>query len=263
MCQVLEILPFAQETAHRAGDILMDYYGKSHQIEYKSPGDVVTEADKASERFVTQQIQEAYPDHAILGEEFGLSSANSSFCWAIDPLDGTANYAKHFPIFAVSIALLQNGEPILGLVYEPVTNRTFSAVTGHGATLNGTPISVNSNGEISPDGLFGFSSRNMKAQLPFMQHISKGRNVGSAALHLCSVAAGYMDGSLDLGTKLWDVAAGAVILQEAGGKVTHPSGNTLFALQPNDSAYAGGVVAFLATNGKIHQQCVSLIGGSS
>ena len=168
MCQVLEILPFAQDIAHRAGDILMDYYGQSHQIEYKSPGDVVTEADKASERFVTQQIQEAYPGHAILGEEFGLSSANSSYCWAIDPLDGTANYAKHFPIFAVSIALLQNGEPILGLVYEPVTNRTFSAVTGHGVTLNGTPISVNSNREISPDGLFGFSSRNMKAQLPFM-----------------------------------------------------------------------------------------------
>ena len=257
--EVIDILPFAEGLAHQAGEILMGYYGQIHQIEYKSPGDVVTEADKASEQFVTETIQAKYPKHSILGEEYGLSVANTEYCWAIDPLDGTANYAKHFPVFAVSISLLKSGNPLLGVIHDPVSNRTFTAVSGAGARLNGTLIQVNSSPSITPDGLFSFSSRNMKARLSFMQYISKGRNLGSAALHLCSVAAGYMDGSLDFGTKLWDVAAGAVILTEAGGKITHPSGKPIFPLQPDDPAYEGGIVSFLSTNGHIHQECVDLI----
>jgi len=259
MNQILEILSFAEKLACQAGQILMGHYGQIHQIEHKSPGDIVTEADKSSEQFVTETIQASYPNHAILGEEYGLSKGKSDYCWAIDPLDGTANYAKHFPVFAVSISLLESGNPVLGVIHDPISNRTFSAASGYSARLNGKLIQVNTNVKITPDGLFGFSSRTMKARLPFMQCISKGRNLGSAALHLCSVAAGYMDGSLDFGTKLWDVAAGAVILKEAGGKITHPSGKLIFPLHPEDSAYDGDVVSFLSTNGQIHRECIDLL----
>ena len=253
------ILKMVEKIAREAGRILMDYYGKIQEIEYKGIGDIVTEADKASERFITSQLESQFPHDSVLGEEFGLSDIESDNCWVTDPLDGTANYAANLPIFSVAIALLHQGTPILGVVFDPNTNRMFSAAKAEGATLNGLPIQANNREELDEIGLFGFSAEVMKSRHPFMQKSAKGRSLGSAALHICSVASGYFDGSLDLSTKLWDVAAASIILEEAGGRVTYPSGEPIFPILSDSPAYRGATVPFLATNGKIHKECLHLL----
>ena len=259
MQEAAEILKSVERIAREAGDILMDYYGKIHHIDYKGIGDIVTEADKTSEKLITERLESRFPDYAILGEEFGMSAVQSNNCWVTDPLDGTANYAARCPIFAVAIGLLHNGSPILGVVFDPNADRMFSAVKDGGATLNGGPIRVNDREKLDPIGLFGFGSPVLEMLHPFIQKCGKGRSLGSAALHICSVAAGYFDGSLDFYTKLWDIAAAAVILQEAGGRMTHPSGAPLFPLSPDSSAYQGHNVPFLATNRGIHEECLSTL----
>ena len=260
MYEPAEILKPVERIAREAGDILMDYYGEIRHIDYKGIGDIVTEADKAAEKLITERLESRFPDHAILGEEFGMSEVQSDHCWVTDPLDGTANYAAHCPIFAVAIGLLHNGTPVLGVVFDPNTDRMFSAVKSSGATLNGIPIHVNDREKLDPIGLFGFGSPVLEILHPFIQQCGKGRSLGSAALHICSVATGYFDGSFDLYTKLWDIAAAAVILQEAGGCMTQPSGGLLFPLPPDSSAYQGHNVPFLATNGKIHKECLNTLG---
>ena len=271
MHELTEILKPVEGIAREAGDILMDYYGEIRQIDYKGIGDIVTEADKASEKFITERLESRFPNYAVLGEEFGMSrkarmpdtsasAVQSDHCWVTDPLDGTANYAARCPIFAVAIGLLHNGNPVLGVLFDPNTDRMFSAVKGGGATLNGVPIQVNNREKLDPIGLFGFGSPVLEILHPFIQKCGKGRSLGSAALHICSVATGYFDGSFDLYTKLWDIAAAAVILQEAGGRMTHPSGAALFPLSSDSSAYQGHDVPFLATNGKIHEECLSTLG---
>ena len=259
MHEPAETIKSVEGIAREAGDILMDYYGKIHHIDYKGIGDIVTEADKASEKFITEQLESRFPGHAILGEEFGMSAVQSDNCWVTDPLDGTANYAARCPIFAVAIGLLHNGTPVLGLVFDPTTDRMFSAVKDGGATLNGIPIHVNDREKLDPIGLFGFGSPVLEMLHPFIQKCGKGRSLGSAALHICSVATGYFDGSLDFYTKLWDIAAAAVILQEAGGRMTHPSGVPLFPLSSESSAYQGHDVPFLATNNRIHEECLTTL----
>jgi myo-inositol-1(or 4)-monophosphatase len=266
-------LKFVEEIAREAGRVLMDYYGKIRQIRYKGVGDIVTEADKASEQLITNRLQSQFPGYTVLGEEFGLSNVQSnsaepapihrgaslSHCWVTDPLDGTANYAASFPIFAVAIALLHSGSPILGVVFDPSTERMFSGAKGGGATLNGIPLHVNEREKLDPIGLFGFSSVIIESLHPFMRQSAKGRSLGSAALHICSVASGYFDGCLDLSTKLWDIAAPTVILEEAGGVITHPSGEPLFPLPSDSPAYRGGTVPFLATNGRVHEECLRIL----
>ena len=259
MHELTEILKLVEGIAREAGDILMDYYGEIRYINYKGIGDIVTEADKASEKLITEQLESRFPDYAILGEEFGMSAVQSDNCWVTDPLDGTANYAARCPIFAVAIGLLHNGTPVLGLVFDPTTDRMFSAVKDGGATLNGIPIHVNDREKLDPIGLFGFGSPVLEMLHPFIQKCGKGRSLGSAALHICSVATGYFDGSLDFYTKLWGIAAAAVILQEAGGRMTHPSGVPLFPLSSESSAYQGHDVPFLATNGRIHEECLTTL----
>ena len=264
------ILKSVEGIAREAGAILMNYYGEIHHIDYKGVGDIVTEADKTSEKLITERLESRFPDYAILGEEFGMSrkarmpdtsasAVQSDNCWVTDPLDGTANYAARCPIFAVAIGLLHNGEPVLGVVFDPNADRMFSAVKGTGATLNGVPIHVNDREKLDPIGLFGFGSPVLEILHPFIQKCGKGRSLGSAALHICSVATGYFDGSFDLYTKLWDIAAAAVILQEAGGRITQPSGGLLFPLSSNSSAYQGHDVPFLATNRRIHEECVNTL----
>ena len=260
MQELAEILKPVEGIAREAGEILMDYYGEIRQIDYKGIGDIVTEADKTSEKLITERLESRFPDYATLGEEFGMSAVQSDSCWVTDPLDGTANYAARCPIFAVCIGLLHSGTPVLGVVFDPNTDRMFSAVKGGGATLNGVPIHVNDREKLDPIGLFGFGSPVLEILHPFIQRCGKARSLGSAALHICSVATGYFDGSFDLYTKLWDIAAAAVILQEAGGSMTHPSGAPLFPLSPDSSAYQGHNVAFLATNGRIHEECLNTLG---
>ena len=260
MQEPAEILKSVEGIAREAGDVLMGYYGEIHHIDYKGIGDIVTEADKASEKLITERLESRFPNHAILGEEFGMSAVRSDNCWVTDPLDGTANYAARCPIFAVAVGLLHNGAPVLGVVFDPNTDRMFSAAKDGGATLNGTPIRVNDREKLDPIGLFGFGSPVLEMLHPFIQKCGKGRSLGSAALHICSVATGYFDGSLDFYTKLWDIAAAAVILQEAGGRMTHPSGAPLFPLSLDSSAYQGHNVPFLSTNGRIHEECLSTLG---
>ena len=259
MHELAEILRSVEGIAREAGDILMNYYGEIHDIDYKGIGDIVTEADKTSEKFITEQLESRFPGYAILGEEFGMSAVQSNDCWVTDPLDGTANYAARCPIFAVAIGLLHNGTPVLGVVFDPYADRMFSAVKGGGTTLNGAPIRVNDREKLDPIGLFGFGSPVLEMLHPFIQKCGKGRSLGSAALHICSVASGYFDGSLDFYTKIWDIAAATVILQEAGGNITHPSGAPLFPLLSDSPAYQGHDVPFLATNGWIHEECVNTL----
>ena len=252
-----EMVKPVEKIAREAGGILMDYFGRIAQVEYKGIGDIVTEADKASEQFIKTKLESLYPHDSTLGEEFGLSDLQSDNCWVTDPLDGTANYAAGLPIFSVAIGLLHKGSPILGVVFDPITDRMFSAVKSQTAMLNGTAIHSNGRERLDAIGLFGFSSDVMKALNPFMQNLAKGRSLGSAALHICGVAAGHFDGSLDYYTKLWDVTAAAAILEAAGGCVTYPSGEAIFPLPADSPAYRGAAVPFLATNGKLHEECVN------
>ena len=250
------LLRTVEEIAREAGSVLMEHFGKIRQITYKGIGDIVTEADKASEKLITERLLSKFPDDAVFGEEYGMSSAKSDNCWVTDPLDGTTNYAASFPIFAVVIALLQKGMPMLGVVFDPNTNRMYSAAKDNGATLNGVPLHVNNREKFDAIGLFGYSSEVIASLNRFVRKPLKGRSLGSAALHICSVAAGDFDGSFDSNTKLWDIAAPTVILEEAGGVMTHPSGELCFPLPPDASAYHGESMPFLATNGKIHEECV-------
>ena len=243
--------------ARDAGGILMDYFGRIVQVEYKGIGDIVTEADKAAEQFIKTRLESLFPNDSTLGEEFGLSDLQSDNCWVTDPLDGTANYAAGLPIFSVAIGLLCKGNPVLGVVFDPSADRMFSAVKGKPATLNGVAIRANKREKLDAIGLFGFSSEVMKALNPFMQSLAKGRSLGSAALHICGVAAGHFDGSLDYTTKIWDLTAAAAILEAAGGRITRPCGEAIFPLPTDSPAYRGASVPFLATNGKLHEECVN------
>lgn len=259
MNQLVDTLKPIEKIAREAGHILMDYYGKIRQIDYKGIGDIVTEADKASETLITERLESLFPTHAILGEEFGHSGVQSDYCWITDPLDGTANYAASLPIFAVAIALLHKGTPILGVVFDPNTDRMFSATKSNGSTLNGILLRANDREKLDAIGLFGFSAGMIESLHPFLRKSTKGRSLGSAALHICSIATGYFDGSLDLFTKIWDVAAPAIILQEAGGVITHPSGVPLFPLSLDALADHGGTIPFLATNGRVHKECLEIL----
>jgi len=253
------LLRTVEDIAREAGSVLMEYFGKIRRITYKGIGDIVTEADKASEILIAERLQSEFPNHAVYGEEFGMSSAKSDNCWVTDPLDGTTNYAASFPIFAVVIALLQKGVPMLGVVFDPTADRMYSAAKNNGATLNGVPLHVNNREKLDAIGLFGYSSDVIASLNGFVQKPFKGRSLGSAALHICAVAAGDFDGSFDTNTKLWDIAAPTVILEEAGGVMTHPSGELCFPLAPDASAYRGEPMPFLATNGKIHEECVKAL----
>lgn len=254
-------MSYSQKVAREAGSILMEYYGKIDELEYKGVGDVVTKADKKSEKLIKKRVKSEFPEHSILAEETGMTKLDSDYCWAVDPLDGTANYAGRLPIFSVSLALLFRGEPIVGVVFDPNTDRMFSAIKGEDAILNGQKIYVNERTSLSDITLFGLSTdiiNSAAEQIPLLQNMGKGRSLGSAALHLCSVAAGYFDACADIKCKLWDVAAGSLIVEEAGGKFTNTQGKMIFPLSPDSSAYKGDEVPFLASNGKVHGQVAKL-----
>lgn len=246
--------------AHEAGSLLVDRFKNYGEVEFKGEGDIVTEADKESERLITSALRSLCPDHAVLGEEFGGSGAEGAeYLWAIDPLDGTANYAGGLAIFSVSIALLHRGEPVLGVVHDPNRGWTFHAVKGEGAFLNGERISVNSHGKLSSTGLFGVSTDVISSVPLYMRFLGKCRSLGSAALHICHVAMGVFDGCVDIHAHLWDVAAAALILQEAGGRFTDLKGAPHFPLPPSSEAWRGGEMPFVATNGLVHEQVLGLI----
>ncbi|MEM7555646.1 MAG: inositol monophosphatase family protein [Cyanobacteria bacterium P01_A01_bin.84] len=251
--ELQSILDIATETALGAGAVLRNYLGKlEDSVEEKGrPGDLVTVADKASEAVILESLRRHFPDHAILAEESGkLGNQDSKYLWAIDPLDGTTNYAHQYPAFAVSIGLLVDGELLLGVIYDPLHDELFRGAQGLGATRNRRVIKVSQTQELSKSLLVtGFAydrretSDNNYAEFCHLTHITQGvRRGGSAALDLSHVACGRLDGYWERGLSPWDISAGIIILREAGGQVS--------AYDNSPIQLESGRI--LATNGHIH-----------
>lgn len=245
-------LDIATEAALAAGTVLQGYLGKLEEIEEKGrSGDLVTAADRASEETVLAVLKRHVPNHAILAEESGQQAGSQSeYLWAIDPLDGTTNFAHQYPFFAVSIGLLIHGIPQVGVVYDPFHQELFRAASGLGATRNRRPIQVSATSELRKSLLVtGFAydrretSDNNYAEFCHLTHLTQGvRRGGSAAVDLAYVACGRLDGYWERGLSPWDLAAGVVLVQEAGGRVTAYDGSP-FALSSG---------RILATNGSLH-----------
>lgn len=222
-------LEIATQTALQAGAVLKKYWGNLKDIQEKDfPGDLVTEADKQSESLIVHMLAQAFPDHQILGEESGVSLPPSDFVWAVDPLDGTTNYAHQYPMVAVSIGLLYQQESILGVIYNPLTEELYQAAKGWGAKLNGQSIKVSRTATLRESLLatgFAYDRRettdNNYAEFCHFTNLSQGvRRAGAASLDLAYVACGRVDGYWERGLKLWDMAAGIILVQEAGGQVS-------------------------------------------
>lgn len=255
-------LDVACEAARLAGAVLMSYLGKLESIDEKSPGNLVTEADKVSEKTILAVLQRHFPDHGILAEESGLGgAAESPYLWAVDPLDGTTNFAHRYPAFTVSIGLLIDRVPVLGVVYDPWRDELFSAAQNMGAFRNYQPIQVSGNTELARSLLvtgFAYDRRetpdNNYAEFCHFTHLTQGvRRGGSASLDLAYVACGRLDGYWERGLGPWDIAAGVVLVREAGGLVTAYDGSP-FDL---DSG------RILAANGRLHKQMVDELAGIS
>ncbi|MBD2440490.1 inositol monophosphatase family protein [Nostoc sp. FACHB-110] len=253
MTQLQIFLDIATEAALAAGAVLQGYLGKLEDavIEKGRPGDLVTAADKASEAVVLEIINRHFPHHSILAEESGkIGNQDNEFLWAIDPLDGTTNFAHQYPFFAVSIGLLIHGTPQVGVIYDPLHHELFRAAAGLGATRNRRPIQVSETSELHKSLLVtGFAydrretSDNNYAEFCHLTHLTQGvRRSGAASIDLAHVACGRVDGYWERGLSPWDMAAGIILLQEAGGKITAYDSTPLQI----DSG------RILATNGYIH-----------
>ncbi|CEJ44742.1 inositol monophosphatase family protein [Umezakia ovalisporum] len=248
-------LDVATEAALAAGAVLQGYLGKLEDAitEKGRPGDLVTAADKASEAEILSILRRHFPEHSILAEESGkLGNQDNEYLWAIDPLDGTTNYAHQYPSFAVSIGLLVNAVPQVGVIYDPFHEELFRAASGLGATCNRHYIKVSEISQLSKSLLvtgFAYDRRetcdNNYAEFCHLTHLTQGvRRSGSAALDLAYVACGRVDGYWERGISPWDVVAGVALLREAGGEVTAYDG-TAFQIESG---------RILATNGKIHDK---------
>lgn len=247
----------AREAAMKAGAMLRENLSGIRQIVFKGDINLVTEMDRRSEHTIVSTLLDAFPGHGILAEE-GTSVRNSSgFTWIIDPLDGTTNYAHGYPCFSVSIALEREGEIVLGVVFDPMREELFSAHKGEGAFLNMKPVRVS--------GIDTLIASLLATGFPYDRKVSEKNNMdyfhdllmasqevrrdGSAALDLCSVAVGRFDGFWELKLHPWDIAAGSLIVREAGGVVSDFSG-TRFSLHDQE---------ILATNGKIHDAMLHVL----
>jgi myo-inositol-1(or 4)-monophosphatase len=251
-----EIRKIGLRAVKSAGEILLAYWGKT-KFRMKSQREIVTSVDLLVEEKITQLIKKHFPDHTILGEEFSSSSTPTDYHWIIDPLDGTNNYAYHYPFFCTSIAFLFRRKIIWGTVYEPLRDELFEAKIGEGAFLNGKRIRVNSTRKLSQSRLLtGFYYQIEQIEDDNLKHFQQAvysslgvRVDGSAVLDLCYVATGRAEAYWEIGLKPWDMAAGKLLVEEAGGKVTDIYGKA-FSLRKNN---------ILATNGKIHGQMVKIL----
>jgi len=250
-------LDFACHIARKAGAILLDNFTRKHRITYKGEINLITEADHLSEDFLVGAIKGEYPTHAILTEERGNLAQDSDFRWIIDPLDGTTNYAHGYPVFSISIALEIKKEVTLGVIYQPLFEELFTAQKGKGAHLNGRALAVSPTAKLSESLLatgFPYDIRESKENnLNYFVHLAKKaqaiRRAGSAALDLAYVAAGRFDGFWELKLMPWDTAAGILLVQEAGGKVTDMRGDAYTLTSPH----------IVATNGKIHEEMLKAL----
>lgn len=254
----------AADIAREAGDVLMQYYNHPHQETTKSTvTDIVTEADPAAEAVIVSRLQALFPGHHIVTEEsgsIGTSTADTDYFWHIDPLDGTINFASNLPYFSVSIGLAgRDGKPLVGVVYNPVSDELFSAARGFGTTLNDQRIQVSAVSDLQRAVLctgFPYDSathpdNNLREWWEFMKVTRSLRRFGSAALDLCFVAAGRFDGFWEGRIHSWDCMAGIICVTEAGGRVTDYRG------EDSDAIYSGQEM--VASNGLIHNAMVNVL----
>lgn len=224
----------AIRAARTAGKILRQGFSKPHQISYKGIINIVTEMDRESEHLVCEILRQDFPGYGILGEEGSQVQGSEDALWIIDPLDGTTNYSKGYPLFGVSIALEKYNQIVLGVVYNPLLDELFVAGKGEGATLNGHTIQVTQTSELGksvlasgfPYDAWSNPKNNCYEWNQFIRRVISVRCDGSAALDLCHVAMGRLDGYWELDLETWDMAAGALIVEEAGGIVSLCSGDT-------------------------------------
>lgn len=255
------LLNFAIQTARDAGRVLAKRFGRTLEISNKSELDLVTESDLASERLIIDRIKTHYPRHAILAEESGASEPadrekQSDWRWIIDPLDGTTNYAHGYPCFCVSIGLENKGRRELGVVYDPIRDEIFTAERGQGAALNGRRIHVSPTPNLASALLCTGFPYDVRERSEFARHFANFimaaqgvRRDGAAALDLAYVAAGRFDGFWEEGLKPWDVAAGALIIEEAGGRVSNYSGEPIDIYSP----------PIMASNGLVHEEMMRVL----
>ena len=238
--------------AHSAGDILRDHAAKPRDIHFKGRIDLVTATDIAIEAFLRERLTALLPESSFLGEEGSPNSALQGYTWVVDPVDGTTNFAHGLPYVAISIALCRDGEVLCGIVNAPLINECFTAIRGKGALRNGTPMRVSSAGILEHALVATGFPYSMERELPGLlarlgRVLSASRGVrryGSAAIDLAYVAAGHYDGFYERRLNPWDVAAGWLLVTEAGGSVTRTNGKP-FLLSAHD---------ILATNGRIHEE---------
>ena len=249
-------LPALEAIAREAGALLTECFARRVTFEYKGEVDLVTEADRASEALIVERLRAHWPEHGIVGEEGTRSDPGADYRWYVDPLDGTTNFAHGFPVFCVSLALVHEEDEQLaaGVLYDPTRDEMFSAERGQGATLNGKSIHVSKTTRLAESLLgTGFPShkRHRNPNIHFYHQItlrSHGlRRAGSAALDLANVACGRYDGFWEFNLNPWDTAAGVLLVQEAGGRVTRFDGSP-FRLDSSE---------VLATNGFIHQELMT------
>lgn len=248
-------LPAMCDMAREAGALLLTYFQRHIKIEYKGDADLVTAADRASEKLIRERISARWPEHDVLGEEQGLNDQGSEYRWYVDPLDGTTNFAHGFPVFCVSIGLEhrlpeKNPRRIAAVIYDPTRDELFSAERGRGAQLNGQAIRVSQTANLSECLLgTGFPShkRHKNPNIYFYHQITLRthgvRRAGSAALDLCNVACGRFDGFWEFNLNPWDTAAGVLIVEEAGGRVSRFDGSQ-FEIDSRET---------LASNGLVHE----------
>ena len=254
MVMIDDIIKISKE----AGEIIRNNFGKSHSIEYKTNElNLVTETDKASEKLITDFIKKKYPTHGILAEEGGEVNKSAEYLWVIDPLDGTTNFAHGLPIFAVSIGLQKNGEIIAGVVYDVIRDVLYSAEKNAGSFEDEKRINVNKNTNLGRGMLVtGFPydikenpDKAFERFIAFLKHARAIRRLGSAAIDFCYVANGVFDGFWEVALHPWDMCAGKLIVEEAGGLVTDFDGKSIDIFSKR----------ILATNGLVHKKMIDVL----
>jgi myo-inositol-1(or 4)-monophosphatase len=250
-------LETAVDIAREAGALLATYFERRVAFELKGEFDLVTEADRASERLVVERLRSYFPTHAILGEEGGAHQGSSGYCWYVDPLDGTTNFAHSLPIYNVTLALEHDGEMIAGVIFDPARQEMFAAERGGGAYLNNRRIHVSKAARLA-DSLVctGFPSkkRHDDVNIHFYHQMAMAthgvRRTGSAAIDLAYVACGRFDAFWEFGLNPWDLAAGTLLVAEAGGRFSDMKGGVHTMASPH----------LLADNGAVHEETVRLFG---
>lgn len=257
MQQIDNIFSTAIVAIEKSTRIVLDAHKQPKITEFKGRTDLVTKTDRQSEEIIINEILKSFPEHGIIAEESGSINEDSEYQWIIDPLDGTTNFVHSYPSFGISIGIYHKNKPICGIVKELPANNTYSAIIGKGAFCNGKPISVSNVSSLNNSLLvtgFGYEhgekwSTNMELFKQFTDITQGVRRLGAAAIDLCHVASGKVDGFWEFDLKPWDTAAGFLIVREAGGKITKIDGSKYSIHKPQ----------LLATNGKIHDEMIEIL----